>query len=312
MKHLHPSPNRKKGSALIAVFWMIAIMGMVVFAGAKALDADTSATRTLRGRTFAKHLAQMGIEVARHPAIQMDDGLLHYTSPDGGGYDVQLSTEEARLNINVLLTSGDQILLPRLFASWGLKPQQISALQDALRDWVDEDDHVSMNGAEKSLYEKAGFDGMPLNRPFKKIEEMLMVRGMSEINTLRPDWRDWFTIHGDGRVDVNNARAELIALIANVPIERVTPLLNLRVGGDGTLHTRDDHQISSAVQVAQLLGVYQPQTVEALTRWIQFSGPTRRIECIGYYGDVRRRLVLILQNHQALWRGEFPIYGSNL
>ncbi len=85
MKHLFPSPNRKKGSALIAVFWMIAVMGMVVFAGAKALDSDTRSTRALRGRTFAKRLAQMGVEVARHPAIEMDDGLLHYTSPDGGG-----------------------------------------------------------------------------------------------------------------------------------------------------------------------------------------------------------------------------------
>lgn len=311
MKHLCSSLNRKKGSALIAVFWMIAVMGMVVFAGAKALNADTRATRALRGRTFAKRLAQMGVEVARHPAIQMDDGLLHYSSPDGGGYDVKLSTEEARLNINVLLTSGDTILLPRLLASWGLKPQQISALQDALRDWVDEDDKVSLNGAEKRIYEKAGFEGMPFNRPFKEIEEMLMVRGMSELNALRPDWRDWFTVHGDGRVDVNDARAELVALIANVPIVRVTPLLTLRAGRDGSLHTRDDNQISSAVQVAQLLGVYQPQTVETLTRWIQFGGAIRRIECIGYYGDVRRRLVLILQNQQALWRGELPLYGSN-
>jgi type II secretory pathway component PulK len=253
----------------------------------------------------------MGVEVARHPAIQMDDGLLHYTSPDGGGYDVKLTTEEARLNINVLLTSGDKVLLPRLLTSWGLKPQQISALQDALRDWVDADDKVSLNGAEKRIYEKAGFDGMPFNRPFKEIEEMLMVRGMPELNSMRPDWREWFTVHGDGRVDVNDARAELIALIANVPVERVTPLLTLRVGRDGALHTRDDNKISSAVQVAQLLGVYQPQTVQTLTRWIQFTGPIRRIECTGYYGDVRRRLVLIMQNQQALWRGELPIYGSN-
>ena len=70
-----------RGSALIAVFWMIAVMGMVVLAGAKALHSDSQATRELRGRTFAKRLAQMVPEVALHPAIRMDDGLLHYTSP---------------------------------------------------------------------------------------------------------------------------------------------------------------------------------------------------------------------------------------
>jgi type II secretory pathway component PulK len=311
MTHLFPSRRSDQGSALIAVFWMIAVMGMVLYAGAKALDADTRAARQLRGRTYAKRLAQMGIEIGRHPTIQMDDALLHYTSPDGGGYDVKLSTEEARLNINVLLASGDQVLLPRLLGSWGMKPQDVAALCDALKDWIDADDKLSLNGAEKRLYEKAGFEGMPFNRPFKEIEEMLMVRGMNQLDALRPDWREWFTVHGDGRVDVNDARAELIALIANVPVERVTPLLTLRAGKDGAMHTRDDNRISSPVQVAQLLGVYQPQTVELLTRWVQFTGPIRRIESTGYFGDIRRRIVVIIQNQQALWRGELPLYGQN-
>jgi len=295
-----------RGSALIAVFWMIAVMGMVVLAGAKALQSDTQATRELRGRTFAKRLAQMGLEVARHPAIQMDDGLLHYTSPEGGGYDVKLTTEEARLNINVLLASGDKVLLPRLFGAWGLTPQQSGALNDALRDWIDEDDKSSLNGAEKRDYQKAGFEGLPFNKPFREVDEMLMVRGMDAINIMRPDWREWFTVMGDGRVDVNETRAELIALIANVPIERVTPLLTLRAGRDGAMHTRDDNRLNSPLQVAQLLGVYQPQTVELLTRWIQFAGPIKRLESTGYFGDIRRRLVLIVQNQKAIWRGELP------
>lgn len=303
--------SSNQGSALIAVFWMIAVMGMVVLAGAKALQADTQSTRELRGRTFAKRLAQMGLEVARHPAIQMDDSLLHYSSPEGGGYDVKLTTEEARLNINTLLASGDKVLLPRLFASWGLKPPQSSALMDALRDWIDEDDKAGLNGAEKRDYQKAGFEGMPFNKPFREVEEMLLVRGMDRINVMRPDWREWFTVMGDGRIDVNEARAELIALIANVPMERVTPLLTLRAGKDGMKNTRDDHRLNSPVQVAQLLGVYQPQTVELLTRWIQFAGPIKRLESTGYYGDIRRRLVLIVQNQKAIWRGELPLHHGS-
>jgi type II secretory pathway component PulK len=297
---------RRQGSALIAVFWMIAVMGMVLLAGAKALDADARSTRELRSRTYAMRLAQMGLEVGRHPVIQMDDPLLHYQSPEGGGYDVRLTTEEARLNINVLLTQGDQVLLPRLFASWGMKPEFSTALLDALRDWVDEDDKTRLNGAERRDYQKAGLDGLPYNRPFREVEEMLLVRGMEQVNQARPDWRDWFTVLGDGRVDVNEARPELIALIANVPRERLTPLLSLRAGKDGVLRTRDDNRLSSPVQVAQLLGVYQPQTVEILTRWLQFRGPIKRLESTGYFGDVRRRLVLIVQNQKAVWRGELP------
>ena len=301
----------QRGSALIAVFWMIAVLGMVMFAGAKALQADSQYTRMMRGRIFAKRYAEMGIEVARHPVMREDDPLLHFSSNDGGGYNVKLVAEEARLNANHLIQTGDKVLLRRLFTSWGFKEEFVSALCDALKDWVDADGNVSLNGAEKRDYEKMGFEGMPFNRPFKEVEEMLHVRGMDIVNIERPDWREWFTVFGDGRVDVNDARPELIALLADVPLERVQPLLKLRAGRDGALHTQDDVRLGSVPQVAQLLGVFQPQIVAQLTQWIQFAGPIRRIESVGSLGPLQRKLILITQDGRAVWRGEIPAHGKN-
>lgn len=301
----------RRGSALIAVFWMIAVLGMVMFAGAKALQADTDYTRMMRGRIFAKRYAEMGIEVARHPAIREDDPLLHFTSADSGGYNVTLVSEEARLNINHLIQTGDKVLLRRLFTRWGFKPDFVAALCDALKDWVDADELVSLNGAEKREYEKAGLEGMPFNRPFKEVEEMLHVRGMEMVNAERPDWREWFTVFGDGRVDINDARPELISLLADVPMERVQPLLTFRAGKDGAQHTQDDQRLASVPQVAQMLGVFHPQVVAQLTQWIQFSGPIRRIESVGSLGPLKRKLILITQGGQAIWRGEIPVHGKD-
>lgn len=295
---------------MIAVFWMIAVLGMVVYAGAKALDADTREARVQRGRAYASHMARMGLEVGRHPAVQPGDPLLRYESPEGAGFEVKLVAEEARLNINALLLGQDKALLPRLLASWGLEETEAAALRDALVDWVDADDRAGFQGAEKRDYEKAGLEGMPFNRPFRSVEEMFLVRGVERLEILRPDWREWFTVYGDGRVDVNDARPEMIALLANVPLERVGPLLTLRAGADGTRGTRDDVRLTSAVQVAQLLGAYQESIVETLTRWVQFAGPVRRVESTGHFGGIRRRSVLILQNQQALWRGELPLHGQ--
>ena len=59
----------RSGSALIVVFWMIAVLGMVLFASTKLLHSDTSAARVNRDRMFAKRYAEMGLEVGRHPAI---------------------------------------------------------------------------------------------------------------------------------------------------------------------------------------------------------------------------------------------------
>lgn len=303
--------HSQRGSALIAVFWMIFALGMVLFAATKSLHADTEYTRMMRGRIFAKRFAETGIELARHPAMQQDDPLLHFSSDNGGGFDVTLKTEEARLNINFLLQSGDKILLRRLFTRWGFKPDFATALGDALKDWVDADDNASLNGAEKREYQKAGFDGMPFNRPFKEVEEMLNVRGMDIVNAERPDWREWFTVYGDGRIDINDTSAEIISLLGDVPMERVQPVLTFRNGRDGAHRTRDDMRLSSVPQVAQMLGVFNRQTVAQLTQWIQFTGPIRRIESVGYLGPLKRKLILITQGGQAVWRGELPIHGQD-
>ena len=294
------------GSALIAVFWMIAVMGLVIFASTKMLAADTHAARIGRDRMFAKRYAEMGLEVGRHPQIELYDPLLNF-GDDSGSYTVSITTEEARFNINTILLNTDRTILRRIFAYWGIKPDEASRLSDALKDWVDADDNVSLNGAEKRQYEKMGLKGLPFNRPFKDLDEMLLVRGMEGINMIRPDWREWFTVYGDGRIDVNEARPDFIAVLADVPMERLTPLNTFRNGRDGALHTMDDNKLSSAVQVAQMLGVFQPKIVQDLQQWLQFQGPIRRIESVGAYNSMRRKLLLITQNNLTLWRGEVPV-----
>lgn len=300
----------RRGSALVAVFFMIAILGMVMYAGAKALDADAQHSRLTRARVLAKRYAQMGIELGKHPQMKDGDPLLWHSAPDGGGFEVKLVSEEARLNINVILQSGDTTLLRRLFGRWGLDAQQTSMMIDALKDWVDADDKTSLNGAEKRDYEKAGFKGMPFNRPFKDLDEMMLVFGMAEVDVIRPDWREWFTIYGNGKVDVNDASTELIALVADVPLERVAPVTKFRAGVDGVLRTLDDQKLTSVPQLAQMLGIYQPKVVEQLSQWVQFQGPIRRIESIGSMGGLSRKFVLITQNQSALWRGEIPSHGK--
>jgi hypothetical protein len=307
--HHHRPHRHAQGSALIAVFWLIAVLGLVLFAGAKMLASDSRYAKTMKGRTFAKRYAEAGLAIGQHPMITPDEPLLNYTGEDGGGFSVTITTEESRFNINTLLLSGDKILLRRLFTRWGLEPQFASALQDALKDWVDQDDLVSLNGAERRDYEKEGFEDLPFNRPFKDLDEMLLVRGMESLNAFHPGWREWFTVHGDGRVDVNEAREELISVLADVPVERVAPLSRLRLGMDGVKFTKDDQRLTTVPQVAQLLGVFQPQVVQHLTQWVQFAGPIRRIESVGRLENSTRKLVVITQNNRVLWRGEVPNHG---
>jgi hypothetical protein len=72
----------------------------------------------------------------------------------------------------------------------------------------------------------------------------------------------------------------------------------------------DDQKLNSVPQLAQMLGVYQPQVVAQLSQWVQFQGPIRRIESVGSMGGLSRKFVLITQNQNALWRGEIPSHGK--
>lgn len=296
----------RSGSALIAVYWMIAVLGMVLFGSARLLKSDTSAARLLRDRAFSKRYAEMGLEIGRHPRIEQYDPLLTGGDDNGGSYEVTLTTEEARFNINTLLLNSDRLILKRIFTHWGLDAETNSLVVDALKDWVDADDNVSLNGAEKRDYTKAGFKDIPFNRPFKNLDEVLLVRGMDVVASLRPDWRDWFTVFGDGRIDINEARTEFVMVLANVPPERMVQFDNFRAGADGIRRTLDDGRLSTAVQLAQMLAVFQPKIVAELQQWVQFAGPIRRIESIGRFNDLNRKIVLITQNNQTLWRGEVP------
>jgi general secretion pathway protein K len=291
----------ENGSSLIAVFWMIAVLGMVIFSANAMLENDSRSARLMRDRALAKRNAEKGLEIGRHPRMELHDPLLY-----GEGYRVTLTTEEARFNINSLLLNSDRLILKRIFNHWGFKPEFSSRVIDALKDWVDEDGNVSLNGAEKREYEKTGLDGLPFNRPFKQLDDMLLVREFDVVNAVYPGWRDWFTIFGDGKLDVNEARSDFIAVLADVPPERLRALDALRAGRDGSRGTMDDGKLTSAIQVAQLLNVFQPKIVQELQEWIQFQGPIRRIESIGSYNELSRKLLLITQNNQTLWRGEIP------
>ena len=59
------SRQTQRGSALIAVFWLIAMMGMIVFVGVRVLETDTRVARTNRARIYAKQQAETVVNEAK-------------------------------------------------------------------------------------------------------------------------------------------------------------------------------------------------------------------------------------------------------
>jgi hypothetical protein len=213
----------------------------------------------------------------------------------GEGFEVRVVSEGGRFNINAILLSYDKALLSSIFSNWGLDIDQAQEVVDALGDWVDADDNVSLNGAEKKDYEKAGRINQPFNRPFYDLSEVRLVRGMDLVEAVRPDWRDWFTIWSGGGLDLNEASPELIAAAAECPAEQADIIPEMVRGPDGMRDTLDDVPFQNPAAALDLLGIDVNGRPDLAKRFT-VNDSTTRIESIGQAEGAKRKITVIVRN----------------
>jgi type II secretory pathway component PulK len=169
------------------------------------------------------------------------------------------------------------------------------ALTDAFTDWVDEDQEVALNGAETEEYIRIGRINQPFNRLFYDIEEMRLVRGMDQIEALRPDWRNWFTIWSGGTLDINEADAELISVAAEVTAAQASIIPNTVRGPDGIRNTQDDVPFKDLTSAISLLGI-DANSRQDIAQRFTINDTTTRITSTARSGESKRRIIAIVKN----------------
>jgi general secretion pathway protein K len=296
MTHPPRSSRHPRGLALVAVLWLIAVLGMATMIALRVISFDMEiATAKVHG-SRARQFAEMGIAVGSNPIVKRTDPILHQADEAAGGnFDVKIISEGARFNINAIILRDDKALLRDMFITWGLELDVAQAITDALADWIDADDDESLNGAEKAWYEEQGRFNQPFNRPFYHMDEVRLVRGMELVEAVRPDWKNWFTIWGGGKLDLNEAPAELIAAAANVSIDVAVQVPEAVCGPDGVRDTEDDVPFADKESALAILGVdveNRPDLVQRFT----VNDTTTRIESTGIAGSAKRRISVIVRN----------------
>ena len=288
-----------RGAALLAVLWLIAIIGLACMAALRVISFDVDVASAKIHGSRARQIAEMGIAVGCNPAIKRTDPLLQMTDEKAGGrYEVRLTSEGGRFNINAILLRSDKNLLSSIFNDWGLEQEDAQAVTDALIDWVDEDNNVSLTGAEKEQYKKAGRVNQPFNRPFYDINEVRLVRGMAMVEAIRPDWRSWFTVWSGGALDLNDAPAELIAAAAECPVEQAEIIPETVRGPDQVRATPDDLPFENPADALALLGIDVDGRPDLAQRFT-VKDQTDRIESIGYAEGAKRKITVIIRNRSG-------------
>ncbi len=106
-----------------------------------------------------------------------------------GDIRIRAESESGRVDIN----TAERALLEGLFDAIGGTSMDRAAFASRIVDWRDQDDDASPGGAEAADYEDEGLGYRPSNRPFRSVDEMRFVLGLSaaDVRRLEP----FVTVH---------------------------------------------------------------------------------------------------------------------
>ena len=295
---IHQLNSRISASALIAVYWVIALLSVGVFASAQILFSELE-EQAIRGQALrAEQLADMGLAIAANPAVGPDDPLLSQKLNEMEGFQVSISREASRINLNAVLMHGHLDVLENLFALWELPGEEIGPLIEALIDWVDEDDEPTGSGAESSFYDNLGLAGLPHNRQFRSLDEVRFVRGADILEEVNPNWQDAFTLWGPGQLDLANASAEAVAAVCQCSLDSAESFVQYRRGPDEIENTGDDGVLDSIDQAWLFLDTPM-ELLEGTRQRVTLNSEPLRIQSTGFAGDLAIERIVILQGQET-------------
>lgn len=218
----------EQGFALIAVLLVLALLGVIGAEFAFSMRLEASMVRSYRDGVIAMHLAEAGVQQAireiltQAPLVGFPDGepLTFFRTAlerlprlprdgvalGGGQFSYRITDEESRIDLN--RTPPDRV--DRLLSVLGLDKQVRDTIVDSLQDWQDADEEHRLNGAEsEDTYLRLPVPYRSRNAPLEDINELLQIHGVTpEIYYGRdrePALRDYVTVHGSGKVNINTA-----------------------------------------------------------------------------------------------------------
>lgn len=286
-------PADHRASTLLLVLWAIMLMSFAVMGLVEHLRRGVDESIYAEKEFRARLLLQSARTLSAHPDIEWGDPLLSQTISSVSSYQINLSTEGVRLAINQIAANPEQRrFAQRLFEKWGLESDQAETLAESIVDWIDADDRPRSHGAERDYYLPLGNPHFPFNRPFDDLEDIILVRGAEELDLARPDWRDFFTLYGDGTIDLHRVSADILEVLLAVSPSEISRFVSARRGPDGIPDTIDDARFSSLAQVRALLDVPEANYA-AVAKLLTLDHPIKRAECFAWVGDLERRLTMI-------------------
>jgi hypothetical protein len=285
--------NKQQASALLLVLFTILLVSSLVMSVIAFLKSSVDEYAAFNRQFRARQLAQSGLAFGLNPqAENMDRALLNQTSRDGGQFQVTITSESTRLNVNFLFQNSREDILETLFSRWGVPNKAARAAVEGLRDWVTGGQNVPEQGSNQAQAIEAQQEAamaqnvaqgtnaqqstVQLVRPFRSVEEMSLVPQFGPVASAQPDWVKYFTVWSDGTINVNAADPDVIAMVTGVTPAQAKHFVQQRWGRDGIPYTPDDTPYATMDQVRTELGM-TPQQFQLVQNLLSINSTVDRV-----------------------------------
>jgi general secretion pathway protein K len=290
---------RYRGSALLLVLFAIILLTGLVTATVGFVKNDVDEYGALNKAFRARQLAESGLAFGIDPQVQNQDrALLDQKMPDGGQFHVLISSESTKLNINFLMQNGRDDLLTNLFIRWGVAPKVADVAVEGLRNYLSKPINnqpvaVSVAPVAGSTPSATGSSQvLELATQFSSVAEMSVVPEFAPVMKKQPAWMNFFTVWGDGKIDVNLADADTIALVTGVSPATADQVVKYRWGFDGKPFTMDDRLYTTMEEVRGGLGM-GPEQFQLVQDLLSLTSAVDRIESTGIIAGYEKQIVVV-------------------
>ena len=277
--------------------WALFLLSALIISWALDIDSRLVVSGNANRALEAEALACSGAEVGSHWNTKVDSPNLHRNLKGHGNYDVRITGEGGRLNLNWLLQGEDPVgieILRKYLENKHIDLNERDYMIDSLLDWVEPDTGLHhLNGAAESE------DYHPAHTPLTRIDELKKVKGWEQFAS-QPGWDDDFTLNSNGPIDPNWASRGVLLALPGMTEEWVDRFLKLRAGPDGIEGTSDDLKFQTDVELQAAFGFSRDQ-FQTLTRGDRktslfgFKDPTLRVVSVGQSGNVTRTVQVIVR-----------------
>jgi general secretion pathway protein K len=162
---------------------VIVILSAIAILVSHGSREEAAISANFRAATQRASLAEGAMVAAAYRMLP--DLPEHDWLPDGRPYRLTLFGAETIVSVQdesgkLSLNMADQGTLTRALANTGIDSAKAQALAAAIADWRDPDDSRRLGGAERHDYQQAGISGSPANAPFRRVDELLGVLGVTD------------------------------------------------------------------------------------------------------------------------------------